>query len=81
MSGMIRDRLEITELSDAEDHQSHSSSNGPQVLLPPNPPMIPSPDYRRPMTPSSDLDGKSRGSSHTSSSHHGKILDIPSGLY
>jgi hypothetical protein len=80
MSGMIRDRLEITELSDAEDHQS-SSSGGPQVALPPNPPMIPSPDYRRPMTPSSDHEGKSRGSSHTSGSHHGKILDIPSGLY
>ena len=75
MSETIKDRLEITELSDAEDHQSPNQS--PTL---PSQPMIPPPDYRRPRTPSTDLDAKSRSSS-VHGSHHGKILDIPSGLY
>ena len=70
-SDVIKDRLEITELSDAEE-------NGQQL---PNQPMIPPPDYRRPRTPSSDLDANAGTRSNNSGSHHGKILDIPSGLY
>ena len=60
LSENLKDRLEITELSDSEET-----------------PAIPAPDYRR--TPSETSGG--RRSSSACSSHHGKILDMPSGLY
>lgn len=62
----LKDRLEITELSDAETEIQQE-------------PLIPAPDYRRTVTPSSVVEMGS--SSHSSGSQHGKILDIPSGLY
>ena len=66
LSENLKDRLEITELSDVEDSVS-------------TPIMIPTPDYRGARPPSE----RSRRSSSSASSagQHGKILDIPSGLY
>ena len=66
LSENLKDRLEITELSDVEDTSS------PPV-------MIPAPDYRGAHAPSE----RSRRSSSSASSagHHGRISDIPSGLY
>ena len=68
LSDSLKDRLEITELSDSEDT-----------------PSIPVPDYQQRQqqqdgrrTPS---ETSGRRSSSACSSHHGKILDMPSGLY
>ena len=73
LSESLKDRLEITELSDSEDT-----------------PSIPVPDYQQQQqqhgggggrrTPS-ESSGGGRRSSSACSSHHGKILDMPSGLY
>ena len=64
LSDNLKDRLEITELSDTENES----------------PSIPAPDYRRTPSEASDRGGGRRSSS-ACSSHHGKILDMPSGLY
>ena len=73
LSDSLKDRLEITELSDSEDT-----------------PSIPVPDYQQRQqqqqqdgrrTPSESSGGGGRRSSSACSSHHGKILDMPSGLY
>ena len=64
LSENLKDRLEITELSDVEESQ---------------PVIIPAPDYRG-ARPSSERSRRS-SSSASSAGQHGKILDIPSGLY
>ncbi len=65
LSDNLRDRLEITELSDGEESEL---------------PAIPSPDYQQQAPPSS-INSGGRRSSHSTSSSNGKILDMPSGLY
>ena len=69
LSDSLKDRLEITELSDSEDT-----------------PSIPVPDYQQQRQQQQDgrwtpSETSGRRSSSACSSHHGKILDMPSGLY
>ena len=74
MSESLKDRLEITELSDAEENNSITMGNNSSSQ-----PLIPSPDYV-PRRASLAGDANERRAS-SANSHHGKILDIPSGLY
>jgi hypothetical protein len=75
-SDSLKDRLEITELSDGEeDYLVHQHQQEVEPVL--NLPAIPSPDYRSP----SETSGGRRSSASSISNHHGKILDLPSGLY
>ena len=66
LSENLKDRLEITELSDVEDSVS-------------TPVMIPAPDYRGARAPSER--SRRSSSSASSAGQHARISDIPSGLY